>query len=426
MYVGFVSFFVLAFGCLWGLIIAVVQPMKHSVKRWLDSAQIRHSVVHEFSDISASPIIAIYGTGTSIEPEALLHLLATPMTDSGISTGHITPRVPRLLTHASTIPVVHLHEDIWNTQGDIVRSRLLAKLGRYADGGRHFARKTYVRRIHALDCMAFLEKHHLWGATKAKHNYGLFVSGTQYTGSTGSNRDLVAQEGLLAVASFSPRRHVMRSGTKFRSHELIRYCARRDGTVVGGISKLIAAFAKDYNPDDIITTIDRDFGSAEGWKSLGFEVVQQHPPRAMAVSLDGTRHALFGSGLIDPDLISRTNVCRTGAGSSLGGQPAGNKSANRWHLPAQVREALSLISSAREARTYLSVHGYACVYDCGVTRLMKTLPGAQALQQLSANSSRDPVALWKESVPTFPLEYYCENSGIRALLREAADSASSM
>ena len=107
------------------------------------------------------------------------------------------------------LPLIHLWEDQWDERAAIVRSRLLASLGRAA---RLMGRKCEARRVDAATLQAFLLDHHLWGPTQARFRYGLFER---------------SSDELVAVASFSPRRHMERDGKRYRSHELIRYCSRR-------------------------------------------------------------------------------------------------------------------------------------------------------------------------------------------------------
>ena len=72
---------------------------------------------------------------------------------------------------------------------------------------------------------------------------------------------------------------MVRAGVKHRSYEMIHCCAKRDGHVVGGISKLLKAFIRQHKPDDIITVVDREWGSADkSWHALGFETGES-PPR---------------------------------------------------------------------------------------------------------------------------------------------------
>jgi hypothetical protein len=169
--------------------------------------------------------------------------------------------------------LVHLWEDQWDEHDGIVRSRLLTMLGR---SRRIFARTTQARRIDSATCDAFLLENHLWGATKSRYRFGLFTK---------------KGDELVAVASFSARWKVRRdgSGEARASHELIRYCCRRGEVVVGGISKLLSAFSADVTPDEVVTVIDRDWGSGEGWRTLGFRPLKRLPPVTFYIGPDGRR-----------------------------------------------------------------------------------------------------------------------------------------
>ena len=48
--------------------------------------------------------------------------------------------------------------------------------------------------------------------------------------------------------------------------------------MVGGISKLLSAFAREAGPDEIVTVIDRDWGEGGGWATLGFRPLRRLPP----------------------------------------------------------------------------------------------------------------------------------------------------
>jgi hypothetical protein len=220
----------------------------------------------------------------------VLHLLPTPASPDEVApadassamTDAFAERASRrrerfgddgLKQRRSKQTLVHLWEDQWLEHEEIVRSRLLAMLGR---SRRLFARTTVARRIDSATCDDFLLDHHLWGATKSRYRFGLFTK-------TGDE--------LVAVASFSARWRVRRHGSSEAraSHELIRYCCRREEVVVGGISKLIAAFSADVKPDELVTVIDRDWGSGEGWRTLGFRPLKRLPPVTFYVGRDGRR-----------------------------------------------------------------------------------------------------------------------------------------
>lgn len=369
----------------------------------------------------------------------------------------------------SPLPIIHLHQDVWShaRAGPIVRARLLFRLcgaaaaaGNIAAGGtvgrradtatRIFARQTVARRIDGPTATAFLHQHHLWGATKTKYSFGLYYryatttkptqqqhhgaaattsSSTKRGNQVGSIHD--DDDVLVAVATFSSRRHVQRGGgtTKkvHRSHELIRYCARRDGTVVGGITKLLAAFLKSTAAavapvDDIVTVIDRDWGAGgTGWHPLGFATVAVMPPVTMAIcAKDGTRRHLVGAGIISME-PEEGEFCKSNATTSslLSSRP------DRMGLPKAVLEELASIDNYEGAMKCLDRHGFYPVHDAGVERLFMVLPsikkevdkGAMLLQQQQRIES-----LWKSSIPTYATSYYSNNSGINALLRNAEET----
>uniref|UniRef100_A0A7S2XP92 Uncharacterized protein n=1 Tax=Attheya septentrionalis TaxID=420275 RepID=A0A7S2XP92_9STRA len=318
---------------------------------------------------------------------------------------------------------IHLHQDIWSSEDkkDIVKARLLAKsLQRVSR--RHFARKTVVRRIDAPTGATFLHQHHLWGATRAKYTYGLFSKATQE---------------LVAVATFSPRRHVMRCGQKFRSHELIRYCACRDEHVVGGITKLLAAFCRDVAPDDIVTCIDRDWGRGDGWHSLGFETVQLMPPLVMAIDKQPN---------IETDekiIINRRHLVGAGVTPASSDVQKSPSVFTRPTLSEDIWEDLGNcclegeLSGADDATkeltalTCLDRHGLAPVYDAGVERLILVIRGSKlephvelkrvelGLSPYDKEHLYSAHELWQQSVPTFPNEYYSVSVGVNALLNGA-------
>jgi hypothetical protein len=379
------------------------------VKDWLESENMIYTELsHRFETSSSNHTLYFLQLETPPSKSLLLHLLQSPtsldeclpagltrnMTDNGICPGDAV--------HPS--PVIHLHQDVWCNPhtGPIVRARLLCRQGRVAS--RIFARKTVVRRIDGPTATSFLQRHHLWGAIKAKYSYGLFAKNNQTEAGTSSANELVdGDEVLVAVATFSSRRHVQRGTRIHRSHELIRFCSRRDGTVVGGITKLLSAFVKDCAPDDIETVIDRDWGvGSTGWHPLGFETVAIMPPVVMAISAnDGTRRHLVGAG-IKPEEFS---VPSTGSLSTR---------QDRIGLTAAALEELASIEGYDDALNCLDHHGFHPVHDAGVERLLMILPskGADGQQQSVTQA-------WKSSTPNYAAEYYSSNAGINALLRNA-------
>lgn len=174
------------------------------------------------------------------------------------------------------IKVIHLWEDVWHSKRPIVQSRLQAALGQ---SQRIPARLTQVRRIDKPTLDNFLEKNHLQVTTTAKYKYGLFLP-KKYERIlkedhllTHSLIDSFAhlEETLVAVASFSGGKNILRTGFSARSFELIRFANVLNCTVVGGLDKLIKAFIKELSPDDIMTYADRDWSDGYSYQRLGFE-----------------------------------------------------------------------------------------------------------------------------------------------------------
>ena len=369
-------------------------PYVQEVTKWLDDENLSWQEIQQ-TDFPGTTITPILSVGTD-ETKFILHLLPTPTKP--------TECVPATLSKQMTDAciagdvrwwtttkqqqqqqqVIHLHQDVWIAKGDIVKCRLLAKVGRTPC--RIFARKTTSRRIDAPTAMAFLQHNHLWGATKAKYYYGLF----SLTNNGGSSSG--AKEELVAVATFSSRRKIVRNETLHRSHELVRYCAKRDGTVVGGISKLLKAFIVEQQPDDIVTLVDRDWGPGSGWHKLGFETVNIMPPLVMVVSpTDGIRRHLVGAGIQDSNKHGR-----------LG-------------LPLSVMDELDRIHDPDEAVKCLSFHTFFPVHDTGVERLIMLVPHSEG----SGGISRSTKDLWDLSIPTYSPSYYSGNAGITAMLKKA-------
>jgi len=373
------------------------------------STNFYHDVIQFLNDTSISwcernicgkKILAIEPIENGNEFKLGLHLIN--------GTAYLDPKTCKDLTDNRKLPfktLIHLHEDVWHNKNDIAKARILAKLNRI--NNRWFARKTHVRRIPKATAIEFLEEHHLWGSTRAKFNYGLFVKN-----SNGQEED------LIAVATFSPRRHINRhEGSRlFRSHELIRYCSKKDETVVGGITKLIARFCNEFAPDDLVTCIDRDWGDGGGWAKLGFESVQIMPPLVMVIEGKAkrfTRKYLVGAGM---DTIEKKDKARQG----------------RPRADYDVLKELEQVENCEMANQCLLKHGLYPVFDAGVERRMLVIDEVSTLHR-HAKSKRHELGLedivvpdfinvmdlWGQSSPSFPKKYYSANKGVNFLLESS-------
>ena len=161
------------------------------------------------------------------------------------------------------IRLIHLWEDIFIQKPSVVRSRVRALIG---ESERVFARNTEVQHLSQPALNDFLNAHHLQGATQAKYKYGLVHKGQ-----------------LVAAASFSAGRPIVRNGKNYQSYELIRFANASSYTVTGGLSKLLNAFTNEVQPDDIMTYADRDWSLGQSYEQLGFSFVENTPPQAFLI-----------------------------------------------------------------------------------------------------------------------------------------------
>jgi hypothetical protein len=339
----------------------------------------------------------------------LLHTIPSPV--QTITNDSMPPWLCQHMTTAAAPwhDIVHLHQDIWDSKTDIVQSRLKVKSGMITN--RIFARKTSVHRIPNDVARAFFLQNHLWGATKAKFIYGLFVTTTNNMNNT--RGDTTNDETtLVAAASFSSGRIIYRNGVPHCSHEFLRFCTLQNTTIVGGLSKLLQAFIREQSPDDIVTQIDRNWGDGSSWCKLGFTSVSRMPPLLMGIGLeDGVRRHLIGAGIKSP-----TNTETMSSSTRIG-------------LPLETLDVLSQLGSAAPETVLdcLRAQGFLPIYDSGVERLcmlVPNTPAAQTLQQTYGNSfTIDDLTrrVWEESVPKCPTEYYSTNPGIMVLLNHAKE-----
>lgn len=116
------------------------------------------------------------------------------------------------------------------------------------------ARSTVVARLDKNQSMSFLEEHHLQVPLPGKYRYGLFYEGE-----------------LVSLAVFSGGRRMKDKPEDYRSFELLRFCHKSDQLIIGGLSKLIQAFIKDFHPGDIMTYVDKDWSQDSSLKTIGFQ-----------------------------------------------------------------------------------------------------------------------------------------------------------
>ncbi len=199
--------------------------------------------------------------------------------------------------------LIHLWEDVWCAKTEVVKSRLLALLGRST---RIHARLCQVQRIDKHTVDKFLTSNHLQVSTNAKFKYGIFIKPSYFTR---YQQVLSPYSSLVAAATFSAARTVHREGQPYRSVELIRFANLCGCTVVGGLDKLIKAFINEHHPDDIMTYADRDWSDGRGYEKVGFQRVEVTPPQPFLLDIQNQiRHYPKRLHDIPSDWISIENA----------------------------------------------------------------------------------------------------------------------
>ena len=223
-------------------------------------------------------------------------------------------------------------EDQWQHRQNIVRSRVLSKLGLLE---RIPGRLCTLQRISRPLADKFLEKHHLQGTTASKIKYGLFLPEKYYRvlkevpsdaypgqpaskegqGRTGSSSGAGL---LMAVMTFSGPRQ-FHDGT--RSYEMIRFAVRCNFHVQGGFSRLLQHFIREKDPDSIMTYVDLDWYTGATYEALGFEPAGVLRPIGYTVDEDGRRRPVSGAPASGDPVLEEPIAGAPTLGTPVAGTP---------------------------------------------------------------------------------------------------------
>lgn len=148
--------------------------------------------------------------------------------------------------------LIHIWDFHWESKQDIVKSRILSALKK---NQRIYARDTVLKEVSYTESELFLKDNHLQGNCKSLKRFGLYYNGQ-----------------LVAIMTFGKSRF-----NKMYNWELLRYCSLNYTNVIGGASKLLSYFRKNY-PGTIVSYCNRMTGSGNLYKSLSFTFIHNSPP----------------------------------------------------------------------------------------------------------------------------------------------------
>ena len=205
-------------------------------------------------------------------------------------------RVAELLRELSAEgyrPII-ITEDRWRRQPEMMRARLLAHLEVFIP---MFARNCEVRKIDKETAAAFLNENHSYGDAACRYRYGLYLK--RYTGKRGESG--VTPGTLVAVATFSNARKWQKGEKTIRSYEWTRYASLPGVRISGGMGKVLKAFIKEIQPDDIMSYADLEWSEGAVYEQLGFRLEGRKAP--VAFEVDGS----WGRSPVKPGMTDEGN-----------------------------------------------------------------------------------------------------------------------
>lgn len=158
------------------------------------------------------------------------------------------------------INLVHVFSDQWKKNRSAVENLLLTKLGL---NDRVPARKCIITTPTVHEKNTFLEAYHLQGKDKSLYRYGLSYNGE-----------------LVALMTFGTSRF-----NRNYDWELIRFCVKTGVTVVGGFSKLLAAFRREHS-GSIVSYADRSHSTGNVYEQCGFTLINTNKPSFWFVNMN--------------------------------------------------------------------------------------------------------------------------------------------
>lgn len=152
------------------------------------------------------------------------------------------------------INLIHIWEDQWINQKDIIKDILKARLGILSEN-KIYARQCKIKEITTKDYKKFCEDNHIQGYKKASIKLGLYYN------------DILVQ-----IASFNKVTNTGKASilnNKY-DYEWTRGCIASNNKVIGGTSKLFKYFVSVYNPNSVLCYADWNLFNGQGYKQCGF------------------------------------------------------------------------------------------------------------------------------------------------------------
>jgi len=155
------------------------------------------------------------------------------------------------------IRIIHIWEDDWKNRTDIVKSQIKNWLN--LTDRRIFARKCDFVEVDSKSGIEFLNRNHIQGFDRSTKKIGLLYLG-----------ELVS---IMTFDHFEGRKKMEES-----EWNLSRFCNKLNTNVIGGASKLLSYFIKNYRVSRIVSYADRDWSKGDLYKKLDFTQIKSSNP----------------------------------------------------------------------------------------------------------------------------------------------------
>lgn len=172
------------------------------------------------------------------------------------------------LAEAAGVRLIHIYEYEWADPELQRKLKLLLNIALGRISNRIYARQCDVRQISNKEARPFNEATHLQGHRNAQVTYGLFYGGS-----------------LVQLMSFSKTKY--NKNLADNEWEIIRGCPGSNNIVVGGVSKLLSHFIRDYAPAAIFSYCDFNKFDGKSYLAAGMQFVGYTGPDMKWLMQDG-------------------------------------------------------------------------------------------------------------------------------------------
>ena len=216
---------------------------------------------------------ARFPSGKGARPMLLLGATANTLEMAKTQQEAAQAEISRIYSETGSYPLI-ITEDRWYSQNEAMCQRILSHLEIFTQ---IYARNCEIRRIDKATAKAFLEAHHSYGDAACKYRYGLYLK--RHTGHCHAERSeaSLSPGNLVAVATFSNARKWVKGDKTIRSYEWTRYASLPGVRLSGGMGRLLKAFIKEVQPDDIMTYADLEWSEGKVYEQLGFTLEGTRP-----------------------------------------------------------------------------------------------------------------------------------------------------